>query len=70
MTTTRKPPAKGGKFSKSLIVAIITMNILFTIAVFWAFVKTSVEPSTLIVSWFAWTGTELLAMAGIKITEK
>ena len=55
-----------GKFSKAIIVSIITTNIIFTIAVLAIFVRVGSEPSALIVAWFAFTTGELWFLAGIK----
>jgi hypothetical protein len=52
---------KKGVFSK------LVVNVVFTAAVLYIFMKTYVEPTTLIVSWFAFTTGELGALAGIKI---
>ena len=55
-----------GRFSKTLIICIIVMNIIFTIAVLYVVVKSGVEPSTLIASWFGWTTGELWMLTSIK----
>lgn len=52
--------------SRILVPFIIGINIVFTIAVLMAFWHTGAEPSTLIVSWFGFTGGELWLMATIK----
>lgn len=57
---------KKGAFSKGIIIAIIIANIVFTTAVLRVFLKTSVEPSTLIMSWFSFTTVELWSLAAIK----
>ena len=57
---------KKGVFSKGIIILIILANIIFTSAVLWVFLKTSVEPSTLIMSWFSFTTVELWSLASIK----
>jgi len=53
-------------FSKVVVATVILMNILFTTAVLYVFLKTGSEPSTLIASWFAFTVGELWLLAGIK----
>lgn len=55
-----------GKFSKFIILAVILLNILFTAAVLYIFLKTSSEPVALVGCWFAFTTTELLNLALIK----
>jgi threonine/homoserine efflux transporter RhtA len=57
---------KKGKFSKTLIVLIVLLNIVFTAAVLIVFSKTSSEPTALVGCWFAFTTTELWALASIK----
>lgn len=61
MTNKRK-----GNFSKFIVVFVIAVNIIFTVAVLWVFLKTSAEPTTLIGSWFAFTTVELWQLAKIK----
>ena len=53
-------------FSKFIVSAVITLNVIFTIAVLIVFLKTSTEPSSLIVAWFSFTTVELWSLAGIK----
>ncbi len=57
---------KKNKFSKIVVTAVITLNVLFTIAVLAIFLRTSTEPSSLIVAWFSFTTVELWSLAGIK----
>lgn len=57
---------KKGVYSKFIVVAVIILNVLFTAAVLYAFIKTVNEPSTLIVSWFAFTTGELFMLSSIK----
>ena len=57
---------KSGKFSKIVVSAVISLNVIFTIAVLIVFTKTSTEPSGLIVAWFSFTTVELWSLAGIK----
>lgn len=57
------------KFSKAIVLAVILLNIAFTIAVLFIFYKTGFEPSVLIGAWFAFTTTELWALASIKKAE-
>lgn len=58
---------KKSKFSKMMVALVILMNISFTIAVLYVFVKTGGnEPVTLIGSFFTFTTGELWLMASIK----
>lgn len=57
---------KKGAFSKKIVKLVIAINVLFTIAVFYAFIKTGNEPGTLITAWFAFTTVELWELGKIK----
>ena len=57
---------KKGQFSKFVVGLVITLNILYTFTVLAIFLKTAVEPTTLTVSWFAFTTGELWMLSGIK----
>lgn len=57
---------KSGIFSKIIVSTIILLNTAFTAAVIEVFLKTSCEPSSLIVAWFSFTTVELWSLAGIK----
>lgn len=57
---------KKSLFSKIIVVLVILLNVLFTVAVLAVFLKTSMEPSSLIVAWFSFTTVELWSLAGIK----
>lgn len=59
-------PKEKGRFSKFVVTLIVLANILFTGAVLYIFLRVQSEPTTLIVSWFAFTTGELGALAGIK----
>jgi len=52
------------KFSKFIVVLVITLNIIFAAVVLWVFHQTKVEPAELVRAWFAFTTVELLALAG------
>ena len=54
------------EYSKKLVIAIVALNVLFTIAVFVCFWHTGNEPSALIVAWFAFTTGELWCLSKIK----
>lgn len=57
---------KGGLFSKFIVASVIFLNVIFTIATLIIFLKTSSEPSGLIIAWFSFTTVELWSLAGIK----
>jgi hypothetical protein len=57
------------RFSKFIVTLVIALNVLFTVAALYVFMKVGSEPVTLIASWFAFTTGELLALAGIKRKE-
>ena len=53
-------------FSKLIVSCVISLNVIFTVAVLIIFLKTSAEPSSLVVAWFSFTTVELWSLAGIK----
>ena len=53
-------------FSKLIVISVIALNVIFTAIVLGVFLKTSNEPSSLIVAWFSFTTVELWSLAGIK----
>lgn len=53
-------------FSKFIVIFVISLNVLFTLAILNVFRETSTEPSSLIVAWFSFTTVELWSLAGIK----
>lgn len=55
-----------GVYSKVIVAVVVALNVLFTAAVLYVFLKTASEPSTLIVSWFAFTTGELFMLSSIK----
>ena len=57
------------KFSKGIVSLVISLNIIFTAAVLYTFLKVGSEPMTLIGCWFAFTTGELWLLAGIKKRE-
>lgn len=57
------------RFSKWIVATVIVLNVIFTAIVLYIFNRTGSEPTTLIGCWFAFTGTELLALAAIKRKE-
>lgn len=60
---------KKRQYSKVIVILVIALNIIFTIATFTIIILGFEVPDALIISWFAFTGTELLALATIKNTE-
>ena len=57
---------KKGGFSKLIITLVVLMNIAFTSAVLYVFLKTSSEPVALVGAWFAFTTGELWMLSSIK----
>lgn len=59
-------PKKEGNFSKKIVIFVIFMNIVFTLAILYVFVRVGSEPMTLVASFFAFTTVELWSLASIK----
>lgn len=57
------------KFSKLIVSLIIAMNVFFTIAILYVFLRVGNEPTALIGAWFAFTTGELWMLSTIKKTE-
>lgn len=57
------------KFSKRIVRFVIIANCIFALLVLGISVTGNEVPDALIISWYAFTGTELLALAGIKIND-
>lgn len=57
------------KYSKKIVFLVIMLNALFTIAIFYIYLKQGTEPTTLIDRWFQFTGIELGSLAGIKVVD-
>lgn len=57
------------RFSKWIVAIVIVLNVFFTIAILYTFLKVGSEPSTLITAWFAFTTGELWALSSIKKKE-
>lgn len=57
------------KFSKFIVTLVILLNVGFTVAVLYAFLRVGSEPTALISAWFGFTTIELWALAGIKKRE-
>jgi hypothetical protein len=62
----KKEKKKKGGFSKAIISLVVLMNIAFTVAVLYVFLKTSSEPVALVGAWFAFTTGELWMLSSIK----
>ena len=56
---------KKKKFSNKVVAGVIVLNVIFTIAVLYLFLKTGNEPSTLIGAWFTFTTVELWSLSKI-----
>ena len=68
-----KESVKKMDFSKKIVSLVLFLNVTFTIVIFYLFLKVGSEPSTLIVSWFGFTGVELFSLSKItrdKINQK
>lgn len=57
---------KKGYYSKFIVAVVIMLNVIFTAAVLFVFLRTGNEPSTLITAWFAFTTGELFMLSSIK----
>jgi len=57
------------KFSKIVVGAVIALNVIFTAAILYVFLKTGSEPSVLIGSFFGFTTVEMWNLASIKKSE-
>ena len=56
---------KINQYSKFIVFLIILLNVIFAFTTLFVFLRTSTEPTTLIVSWFAFTTGELWLLSGI-----
>ena len=54
------------RFSKAIVAMVILMNIIFTCAVLYVFLRTGSEPTALVGAWFAFTTGELWMLGSIK----
>jgi threonine/homoserine efflux transporter RhtA len=57
------------KFSKKIVALVILLNVAFTGAVLYLFLRTGNEPTVLIGCWFAFTTGELWMLSGITKTK-
>lgn len=53
------------KFSKLIVTAVVLLNVGFTAAVLYTFLRVGSEPTTLIAAWFAFTTGELWILSGV-----
>lgn len=60
---------KQNRFSKFIVTVVILLNIIFTVAVLYVFLKVGSEPMTLIGCWFGFTTGELWMLSSIKKTK-
>ena len=60
---------KKRNFSKMIVTLVILMNVAFTVAILYVFLKVQSEPSSLIVAFFSFTTIELWALSKIKREE-
>lgn len=60
---------KKNRFSKFIVAAVILLNIVFTVAVLYVFLKVGSEPVALIGCWFGFTTGELWMLSSIKKTK-
>ena len=65
-TKRKKNKRQKNRFSKFIVTAVILLNIIFTAAVLYTFLKVGSEPMTLIGCWFAFTTGELWMLSSIK----
>ncbi len=57
------------QFSKVIVMAVVILNVVFTSAVLYVFLKVGSEPTALIAAWFAFTTGELWMLSSIKKTK-
>jgi uncharacterized membrane protein len=60
---------KEGSFSKKIVSLILILNVLFTLAILYVFLKTGSEPMALVGAFFGFTGIELWSLSKIKRVE-
>ncbi len=65
----KKSKKKQGKFSKRIVSLVIFLNVIFTAAVLYVFLRTGNEPMALVGAWFAFTTGELWMLSSIKKKE-
>jgi len=58
--------SKKGTFSKLIVSSVVVLNVIFTSAVLYVFLKVGNEPVALIGAWFSFTTSELFITSAIK----
>ena len=53
------------RYSKFIVALVIMLNVAFTGAVLYVFLRTGAEPTSLVIAWFAFTTGELWFLSGI-----
>lgn len=53
------------KFSKKVVTLVLLLNIAFTMAILYLFLKVGSEPTALITAWFGFTTVELWNLSKI-----
>ena len=66
MVMAKRKEKKKNIFSKVIVSLVILLNVIFTVGVLLIFMRTSSEPTSLVVAWFSFTTVELWSLAGIK----
>jgi hypothetical protein len=62
----KRKQKRKSRFSKFIVSLVILLNVTFTAAVLYVFLRIGNEPTTLITAWFAFTTGELWMLASIK----
>ena len=65
----KKEEKKKASFSKRVVTFVILLNIIFTLAILYVFLRTGSEPMTLVGAFFAFTTVELWSLSKIKRAE-
>lgn len=53
------------RYSKFIVALVIMLNVAFTGAILFVFLRVGSEPTTLVAAWFAFTTGELWLLSGI-----
>lgn len=53
------------RFSKKIVAMVIMLNVAFVVAVFYAVLKSTAVPDSLIVAWFSFTTAELWSLSTV-----
>lgn len=57
------------RFSKKIVALVILLNVAFTGAILYVYLKVGSAPDSLIAAWFAFTTGELWFLAGLRKAE-